>query len=254
MLFDWYWFFLFFILSLHVFWSVYTIFVHRGILHGSITFSKPLETVFRILLWIFQFHWIGWRRTFSLHHRLHHMYPDTDKDPHSPRHFTLNQQINITDTSKPGSPYYIPIEYAKAHPEIYDFEDALEKFLLKNTKYSIYILHLMSLVMFGPIGFLLSTTVFTLWFKYGMTFAGNFVPHGIGSITNYKHPLSDNKNNGLAVNFFPVGIFMSGEEFHSNHHCNPGSARFSYRWWELDMGYIYACLLEKFGLLTIKQR
>ena len=58
----------------------------------------------------------------------------------------------------------------------------------------------------------------------------------------------------LAINYFPVGILHAGEEFHNNHHCQPGNPRFSHRWWELDMGYVYALLFEKLGWLKIKNK
>ena len=191
----------------------------------------------------------------SLEHKLHHSYPDSGKDPHSPRHFTLKQQINVTDNSKPTSPFHIPKDFDEAHPEIYNFDDKLESFLIQHSTQGIYILHGISLILFGPIGLLLSLVMFKGWIKCGgATFVGNFITHGIGGLVQYKHPDHLNRNNGQAVNFMPIGFLLAGEEFHSNHHCDPTSAKFSYRWWELDMGYVYALIFEKLGLLKIKRR
>lgn len=252
-MFDWYWSFLFYFLIIHIMWTSYSIYIHRGLAHGVFNFSPNTEKFFRILLWMCNYHWPGYKRTFTLHHKLHHMYPDTNQDPHSPRHFTLKEMINVTDTSNPNSPYHIPVEFAKKFPNIKDHNDTLEKFLVKYSGKGYYLLHLIGLILYGPIGLIIGIIIFYLWSKYAMTFVGNFMSHGIGSLTKYKHPHHNKKINHEAVNFMPFGLLFGGEELHSNHHCYPGVANLRYRWWEFDIGYFYICILKIFNLVTIKE-
>jgi stearoyl-CoA desaturase (delta-9 desaturase) len=40
---------------------------------------------------------------------------------------------------------------------------------------------------------------------------------------------------------------------HNNHHAYSSSAKFSSKWWELDMGWMYICLLERIGLARVKK-
>ena len=44
---------------------------------------------------------------------------------------------------------------------------------------------------------------------------------------------------------------VAGEGYRNNHHAFPGSAKFSYRSSELDLGFGACVLLEKVGLLAI---
>ena len=40
-----------------------------------------------------------------------------------------------------------------------------------------------------------------------------------------------------------------GEGFQNNHHHDPGSAKFSVKFWEIDMGYWICCVFRLFGLI-----
>jgi len=45
-----------------------------------------------------------------------------------------------------------------------------------------------------------------------------------------------------------------GEGYQNNHHRYPSSAKFSYRWWEVDLGYAMCRLLSALGMITIDER
>jgi len=51
-----------------------------------------------------------------------------------------------------------------------------------------------------------------------------------------------------------VGVLIGGEEMHNNHHAYPFSARFSMRWWEFDVGWMYIRLLRALGLATVNRQ
>jgi len=46
---------------------------------------------------------------------------------------------------------------------------------------------------------------------------------------------------------------IGGEELHNNHHAYPSSARFSNRWFELDIGWLYIRVMETLGLAQVKK-
>src|SRR5439155_6114327 len=53
-------------------------------------------------------------------------------------------------------------------------------------------------------------------------------------------------------NLIPLGLLLSGEELHNNHHKFPSSAKFSQRWFEFDMGWVYINLMKWVKLASIK--
>ena len=42
----------------------------------------------------------------------------------------------------------------------------------------------------------------------------------------------------------PLGMLIGGEELHNNHHAYPASAKFSLKWYEFDLGWMYIRVLE----------
>ena len=58
-----------------------TVYLHRGLSHRAITFSKPADAIFKTLIWLTT----GIKvREWVAVHRKHHAHTDTDEDPHSP--------------------------------------------------------------------------------------------------------------------------------------------------------------------------
>jgi stearoyl-CoA desaturase (delta-9 desaturase) len=51
----------------------------------------------------------------------------------------------------------------------------------------------------------------------------------------------------------PIGFFLGGEELHNNHHAFATSAKFSAKWWEVDMGWFVITLLRWLGLAKPKR-
>jgi stearoyl-CoA desaturase (delta-9 desaturase) len=54
-------------------------------------------------------------------------------------------------------------------------------------------------------------------------------------------------------NIMPIGVIMGGEELHNNHHAYRQSARFSCKWWEFDIGWMYIRLFEGIGFASVKR-
>src|SRR5262249_16357497 len=51
-------------------------------------------------------------------------------------------------------------------------------------------------------------------------------------------------------NIVPFALLVAGEELHNNHHRYPGSAKFSWHWWEIDPGWLVVRLLAVLGLAS----
>ena len=217
---------------------------HRALTHKSIELG-PLMTK-----------WLGltgvWftgldPKTWACMHRLHHMYSDTDKDPHSPARFGV---IGVW-ISQYKSYIEIQNKLLSQDKELYllvkDIPFDVSFTNRHNMTWLPYIIH-------GLVGFFLGS-----WFT---SIAG--VAYFLGMMS---HPLQGWMVNALAhkygrrnfntpdqsTNNTLVGLFVFGEGYQNNHHHAPQSAKFSYKWYEIDFGYTLCVFAEKIGLLKINR-
>src|SRR5690606_21672518 len=100
------------------------------------------------------------------------------------------------------------------------------------------------LVLFGLPG-LLIYLVQIVWIPFWAAGVINGVGHYWG-YRNFQTP-------DASRNILPVGILVGGEEFHNNHHAHAYSAKFSSKWWEIDISWIYIGILERFRLAEVKR-
>ena len=91
----------------------------------------------------------------------------------------------------------------------------------------------------------------TLWACQMMwiPFLAAGVVNGLGHYAGYRN--YDCKD--AATNIVPLGLLIGGEELHNNHHTFPTSAKFSVRWFELDIGWIYVSILCWLRLATLRR-
>ena len=73
------------------------------------------------------------------------------------------------------------------------------------------------------------------------------VINGIGHWWGYRNYDSPDASN----NIVPWGIWIGGEELHNNHHTYPTSAKFSTKWHEFDIGWVYIRGLQALGLAKV---
>ena len=76
------------------------------------------------------------------------------------------------------------------------------------------------------------------------------VVNGIGHKFGYRNFNTDDHSR----NVLPIGIWLLGEELHNNHHHNPKSAKFSVKWFEFDMSWLYIQIFQKLGLVKVLGR
>jgi stearoyl-CoA desaturase (delta-9 desaturase) len=84
-----------------------------------------------------------------------------------------------------------------------------------------------------------------LWIPF---FAAGAV-NGIGHHWGYRNFAPSDASR----NIVPRGFLTGGEELHNNHHAYASSARFSNRWWELDVGWAYIRILEMLHLAKVRK-
>lgn len=166
------------------------------------------------------------------HHREHHRYGDTDRDPHSPQQGFWWSHIGwILSRSYKATNYEIIEDFAR-----------FGELRLVNR------LQLAGPILLGAacwwyfgwagvvVGFVWSTVL--LW--HG-TFIVNSVTHLVGR-RRYATP-------DTSRNSFLVALATNGEGWHNNHHHCPTSARQGFYWWEWDPSYYALWVLERFRVV-----
>lgn len=225
------------IFTIHLGVVLASLYMHRYLIHRQYTMNPRLESVMRVLYW-FLFETVS--TAFVVQHRKHHVFSDSNKDPHTPRFgywsllkcclvpsFFRSYKIDTSpeDLSRYGGE--LPVGFVEKHPRLGPF-----LFLL------------LTVTLFGWLGIL-------IWLVH--LFVVNFLT--ITTITVFGHSIGyrnfDNKD--LTKNISPVGILCVGEEMHNNHHKDSKQCNFAVKKYEFDLGYQYLRLLNKFNLIQFKK-
>jgi stearoyl-CoA desaturase (delta-9 desaturase) len=220
-----------------------SVFYHRAWAHRAVTMKRWVE---RIVL--FTGNWItgldpkGW----VCMHRLHHTHSDTADDPHSPRHAGF---FRLILTQLKAYKRVLVGLHRREEPYLRAVVDLDFEVNWLNRRKVWYLPYLLHLALGATMGL-----VFGWWLLGAAYFLGmmshpiegwmvNAFGHAIGG-RNFDTP-DNSRNNHL------VAWFIHGEGYQNNHHRYPSSAKFSYRWYELDLGYVVCWFFEKLGLLVI---
>jgi stearoyl-CoA desaturase (delta-9 desaturase) len=169
----------------------------------------------------------------AAHHRDHHKYSDTPKDPHSYRDYgfwyshvgwILSMETEDTDLKRvPDLARYRELRWLNNYHVVPALVLAVGLFLVGSWPALVW-------------GFFVSTTL--LW--HG-TFTINSLSH-IWGRRRYA-TTDDSKNNPV------LAIVTMGEGWHNNHHYYPRSVRQGFRWWQIDMTYYVLRALAVFGIV-----
>ena len=227
------------LLLTHITVAAVTIFLHRNQAHRALTLHPAVTHFFRFWLWLTT----GTvTREWVAVHRKHHATCETDDDPHSP-------QIKGIKTVLFGGLWLYREEAGK--PEtVRDFgkgtpDDWLERNVYaRHTWLGLTLMLVTDVLLFGLPG-LLIFAVQLLWIPFWAAGVVNGVGHYWG-YRNFETP-------DASRNFSPIGLIVGGEELHNNHHAYRHSARFSNKWWEFDIGWLYIRALERLNLADVKR-
>ncbi len=221
----------------HVTIASITIFLHRHQAHHALLLHPVVSHFFRFWLWLTT----GMiTKVWVAIHRKHHAKCETADDPHSPQVFGLQKVLwNGSELYRAEAKNLDTLErFGRGTPD-----DFLEHHLYtKHTWYGILVMLAIDIALFGPIGI-------TMW-AVQMAWAPIFAAGGINGVGHY-FGYRNFDTNDCSRNILPLGILVGGEELHNNHHRYPGSAKLSYKWWELDIGWLYIRILEVLHLARV---
>ena len=216
-----------------------TVYLHRSQAHRGLDIHPALAHFFRFWLWLTT--GMVTKEWVSIH-RKHHARCEREGDPHSPMLFGIGRVMfrgaelyrdesrNAETMSKFG--HGTPDDWVERH--IYT----------KHSATGILVMLAIDLLLFGTLG-LAVWAVQMAWIPFWA--AG--VVNGIGHYWGYRNFASPD----TSTNVVPWGIIIGGEELHNNHHAYGTSAKFSSKWYEFDIGWLYITLLRAFGLIKVRK-
>lgn len=216
-----------------------SLYLHRSLTHLSVTFHPIAAFPMRLWLWLFT--GMSAKEWVSVH-RKHHAHCETEHDPHSPVIYGWAQILFL------GVKYYRIAYKDKETIEKYGKglpNDVLERYFFEPTRFVGPVV-LWVLCFFG-FGWLWGSVIWAglvLWVPFWA--AG--VVNGLGHTIGYRNFVVEDESRNLS----PVGLLLSGEELHNNHHKFPSRAKFSVKWFEFDMGWLYISILRALGLAKLR--
>lgn len=216
-----------------------TIYLHRHQTHRALTLHPIVSHFFRFWLWLttgmVTAQWVAI-------HRKHHATCDVEGDPHSPKVLGLKKVFwQGAELYKQASQDKEMIEkYSHGTPTDWVERNIYSRFSSKG----ILLMFIANLVLFGLPGISI-WAIQMMWIPIHAAGVINGVGHHFG-YRNFECP-------DAATNIIPWGFWIGGEELHNNHHTFASSAKFSVKWWEFDIGWLYIRCLSFLGLAKVKK-
>jgi fatty-acid desaturase len=205
-----------------------TVCYHRCLAHRALRLNAVVEN---ILIFFTQFNASGEPMTWVANHRQHHSKADTAEDVSSPRH---------------GGFWWAHIKwvYQWSGSEVRRWCPDLDKpryRAWKRLQIPIITLSLLSGLLFGWEAFFWIGAIRLVYALHFQMFVNSLLhmtpglPEGV-----------DSSRNIWWLGPFQLGAW--GENWHRNHHSEANAARFSRRWWQIDIGWYVIGLLKALGL------
>ena len=219
-----------------------TIYLHRCQAHRALDLHPVVAHFFRFWLWLTT----GMvTKEWAAIHRKHHAKCETEEDPHSPQTRGINRVLWL------GVFLYVKEAHNKETIERYGHgtpDDWIErKLYTPHSVAGVMLLLIFDLLAFGLVPGALIWLTQVAWIPFWAAGVINGVGHFLG-YRSWDVPAPD-----ASRNIWPFAFWIGGEELHNNHHAFPASARFSVKWYEFDIGWLYIRILESLGLVTVKK-
>jgi len=231
---------LFVLTTTHITIVAVTIYLHRHQAHRALELHPLIAHFFRFWLWLTTGmttkQWVAV-------HRKHHAKVETKDDPHSPQIHGIN---NILWR---GVMYYS--WETRNENTMEEFGHGTPNDWVENNIYGPF--HYAGVVLVLPIfvslfGVIPGTVLWLVQMAW-IPFLAAGVINGIGHYWGYRNFTTPD----ASTNIVPFGILIGGEELHNNHHAYASSAKFSTRWYEFDIGWIWIRLMVMLGLANVKK-
>ena len=226
----------------HVTIASVTIYLHRNQAHRALDLHPVVSHFFRLWLWLTT----GMvTKEWAAIHRKHHARCETAEDPHSPQIYGINRVL------WGGVFLYVRESH---HPETMERyghgtpDDWVEhNVYARHAMHGLWLMGAVNVALFGLIPGMAILLTQIVWIPFWAAGVINGVGHFFG-YRNWDVPAPD-----ASRNIVPIGMLIGGEELHSNHHAYPASAKFSLKWYEFDLGWMYIRVLEAFGFARVKK-
>lgn len=216
-----------------------TIYLHRHQAHRALDLHPIVSHFFRFWLWLTT----GQNtKEWAAIHRKHHAKCETDEDPHSPVAKGINKVLwQGADLYRLEAKNQETLDkYGAGTPD-----DWMErKIYTPYTMYGVVLMMVINIVLFGLPGITI-WAVQMAWIPFHAAGVINGLAHWWG-YRNFDSP-------DASTNISPWGLWIGGEELHNNHHTYGTSAKFSNKWYEIDIGWGYIRVLSALGLATVKK-
>ena len=216
-----------------------TIYLHRHQTHRALDLHPFISHIFRFWLWLttgmVTSEWVAI-------HRKHHATTDVEGDPHSPK------VVGIKKVFWEGAELYRAARKDREMIDKYSHgtpDDWIEKNIYDpHCTRGLIVLFFLDIFLFGVPGI----TIFAIQMLWIPLWAAGVV-NGIGHYWGYRNFECPD----TATNVSPWGFWIGGEELHNNHHTFASSAKFSVKWWEFDLGWMYIRILSFLGMAQVKK-
>lgn len=216
-----------------------TIYLHRHQTHRALTLHPIISHFFRCWLWLttgmVTAEWVAI-------HRKHHATTDVEGDPHSP------VVLGLKKVFWQGAELYREASLDREMVEKYSHgtpKDWIERNLYtRHSAKGILLMLLINIFLFGIPG----VSIWAIQMIWIPVWAAGVV-NGVGHFWGYRNF----ECHDAATNIIPWGFWIGGEELHNNHHTFASSAKFSVKWWEFDLGWMYIRCLSFLGLAKVKK-
>jgi stearoyl-CoA desaturase (delta-9 desaturase) len=216
-----------------------TVYLHRCMAHRALDVHPALSHFFRFWLWMTT----GMlTKDWTAIHRKHHAKVETLDDPHSP------QIKGVFTVLLQGAELYRKERRNKETLERYGEgtpDDWMERNVYSaHSTWGVYSMLFIDFMLFGSIG-LTIWAIQMAWIPFFAAGVVNGIGHAIG-YRNFECP-------DASRNILPLALFIGGEELHNNHHTYGTSAKFSVKWWEIDIGWMMIRVFQFLGLAKPKR-
>jgi stearoyl-CoA desaturase (delta-9 desaturase) len=224
----------------HVTIAGVTIYLHRCQAHRALDLHPVVAHFFRFWLWLTT----GMvTKEWAAVHRKHHARCELPDDPHSPQQVGINRVLwgGVFLYAKEARNGDTCERYGQGTPD-----DWVERNVYsRHTLTGITLMGLVNMALFGILPGALIFGVQMAWIPFWA--AG--VINGIGHYWGYRSWETPDASR----NIVPLGLVIGGEELHNNHHAYASAAKFSNKWYELDVGWLYIRVLAVLGLAQVKR-
>ncbi|AUP80301.1 fatty acid desaturase [Flavivirga eckloniae] len=210
--------------------------LHRGIIHKSYKTSNFFKN---LSLYLFILTGLG----SPLSWLKQHYYRDYWQNRMDcPRYFQYKHSL-ITDYWWNLHLTFVPNDLKRYEIPKKDLNSAIIHWLDK-TWYLHYLAFMF--IFYALIGF--NSMLFVMSLRTSITILGHwYIGYASHKYGYSRHEIKNADESGY--NDVLLGLISFGEGFHNNHHSYPTSAKFSTKWYEVDLGWILAWCLSKLGII-----